>query len=252
MHNFYIEHERMGKRWKLRRIRTGQEKHLRRTLKERNHITDEIRNLGYIQLEHPISAGYKRLFMLTYETGRLKNRDFYQGILNKINTIRYSSTKQFETKRTSRKYKRRKRKKKEQRLLEPEHSSRTFKLFSKEELNYFYEIKYYCGNCKKYHIKYVFSEPWRFILRIRPHFITKVKRKDSILEQREAELSDWLDQHHNQGWLRKIVWSRKSSWSKFQKQYDTKQKYRDFTLKNKPLHEIEADYQNEKNYGNTT
>jgi len=247
MHNFDIEQERMGKRWKLRRIRTAQEKFVLKTNREHDRIRDEIRNLGYIQLEQPIPAGYKRLFMLTEETKRLNNCDFYQNILKKINTIRYSPTKQFATERTSKRWRRRKRKKKEQSLQELKDWKHVLDKFTEEELNLFYQIKYFCTspNCKG-HIKYVFSEPWRFVLRIRPHFITEVKRKDSILEQREAELSDFLNQYKNQALLNKTIWCRKNSWKKFQKEYCIKPKYKDYTIKDKPLHEIEEEYHNEK------
>ena len=247
MHNFDIEQERMGKRWKLRRIRTAREKFVLKTNREHDRIRDEIRNLGYIQLEQPIPAGYKRLFMLTEETKRLNNCDFYQNILNKINTIRYSPTKQFATERTSKRWRRRKRKKKEQSLQELKDWKHVLDRFTEEELNLFYQIKHFCTSptCKG-HIKYVFSEPWRFVLRVRPHFITEVKRKDSILEQREAELSDFLNQYKNQGLLNKTVWCRKNSWKKYQKEYCIKPKHQDYTIKNKPLHEIMEEYHNEK------
>ena len=253
MYNNYIEHERMGKRWKLRRILTAQEKDLRSLVREYERISEEIRNLGYEQLQTPIPAGYKRLFVLTEETKHLKNSDFYQGILDKINTVRYSSTKQFNKKKTSKRWRRRKRKRNEQKLQEPEYTKQTLERFSAEELNFFYEIKYFCSDCKKEHIKYVFSEPWRFTLRIYQHFITEKKRIDTVLEQRKSELYDYLYQDtRNYGLLQKKLWCRHSNWDKIMKKYDIKKKYKDYSIINKPLYRLEDDYHNEKNYGNKT
>lgn len=232
-----------NKRWKIRRIKTGYDKLLRRFEKESYQIDKQIRNLGYEPLDKPIQAGYKRLFILTEETKHSKNIDFYQGILDKINTVRYSSTKIFENQRTSKRWRRRKRKIKEQILLEPNsHTFHDVLKFTEDEKRLFYRIKYYCHQCKKDHVKYVFSEPWRFMLRIRPHWITEVVRKDTVLEQKRDELDDFLDQYKNKARLTKM----RGGWGSNRYYPDVKEKYSYDPLKNTQLNHWVEEYNNAK------
>lgn len=231
------------KRWKIRRIKSGRDKFLRRLDKESDKLSNEIRNLGFEPLEKPIQAGYKRLFVLTEDTKHVENINFYQGILTKINTVRYSSTKIFEKERTSKRWRRRKRKSKKQTLLEPNHHTfHKCMKFTEDEQRMFYEINYYCHQCKKEHLKYVFSEPWRFSLSIRPNWITEVKRKDTEKEQKLAEIDDYIDQYKNRGRLTKMRggWGSNRYWPL------QREKYKYNPLKHKQNHQLMEEYNDEK------
>ena len=126
MDNFAIEQDWTmhcnipSRRWRIRRIRTAHDKKLRQLEKDSYRLWNEIRNLGYEPLDPPVRCGYKRLFMLTEDSKHTPSPPFYQGILDKINDIRYSPTKEFEGKQTSKKWRRRKRKRKGQKLMEPD------------------------------------------------------------------------------------------------------------------------------------
>lgn len=202
-----------SRRWKVRRIRTALNKKLRKLEKEWRRLWNEKRNLGYEPLEPPVRCGYKRLFMLTEDCKHTPSSEFYQGILDKINDIRYSPTKEFEGKRSSKRWRRRKRK--EQKLLEPDnyHFHKILK-FTEDEKRMFYEIAYYDKQLRKNSIKYVFSEPWRFSLRIRPHWITEIQRKDPLLEQQMEEINKIIDRYKNQGRLVKMRGGNTCVWDK--------------------------------------
>lgn len=95
-----FENNLPSERWKIRRIRTAHDKKLLRTEKEYNRVCRLIWNLGYEDLNPPIQRGYKRLFVLTEETRYSKRADFYQGIVDKINTVWYSPCKVFKERST--------------------------------------------------------------------------------------------------------------------------------------------------------
>ena len=88
---------------------------------------------------------------------------------------------------------------------------------------------------KWYTIRYAYTEPWRFVLQIRPHMITEVKMVDAQLEQEIKHLDNYLTTHHLEHRIRRLTNGRsRRSW----KSYDsTNGKDRD-PFKNKPRHAI--------------
>lgn len=236
-----------SRRWKVRRIRTAHDKKLRQLEKESYKLWHAIRDLGYEPLDPPIRCGYKRLFMLTEEIRHSPSAQFYQEILDKINDIRYNPTKEFEGKRTSKHWRRRKRKRKEQKLLEPEsYCFHNRMKLTEDEKRMFYEIKYFHPKFKCYHTKYVFSEPWRFTLRIRPHWITEIKLKDPMLEQEMGEIDEIIDRYKNKGRLIKMRGGNGYYWKKTNNQDEDRKIYAYCSLQNRPLHLIMEEYKEEK------
>ncbi|NDV95531.1 hypothetical protein D0T84_11505 [Dysgonomonas sp. 521] len=240
-----FENNLPSRRWKIRRIRTAADKKLRRTDKECTQVYNQIRNLGYEDLDPPIQRGYIRLFTLTEETKYNKCADFYQELLDKINTIRYSPHKTFkEKKRRIGKWKYKIRN--EQTLQElDEWTFLNSKRITDEEKELFHPVEYYDTYMKKYRTKYIFIEPWRFVLRVRPNMITQVKIKDSELEKYESELSDYLDRHKNRGRIYKMK-SRKYSWKKVLNEKEDKKRYRYSSFVNVSFHVVENEYREEK------
>lgn len=234
------------RRWKTGRIHTAYNKKLRQLDRERTRIWNQIRDLGYEDLNPPVQRGYKRLFVLTEETKHSKKADFYQGILDKINTVRYSPHKTFkDKKRKISKWKYRLRN--EQELQTPDdwifHDKKNF---TDEEKRFFFPVEYYHAPSKSYHRKYVFMEQWRFRLRIMPHMITQVQIKDSELEKYYEELNDYLNKDENARRLTKMRGGNTFSWKKIiNKKEDTK-RYNYNSLRSKPLHAIIEEYNKEK------
>lgn len=185
--------------------------------------------------------------MLTEDTKHHPSPEFYQQILNKINNIRYSPTKDFDKKRTSKSWRRRKRKIKEQKLKEPDswHFHNRMKL-TEDEKRMFYEVRYYNNLFKCYHTKFVFSEPWRFSLRIRPHWITHIERKDELLEQQKHEVCSVIDEYRNRGRLLKMRGGCSYAWKRVNEKKEEVKLYAYNSLKNYPLYKIMEGYKEEK------
>jgi hypothetical protein len=240
-----FENNLPSRRWKTRRIRTATDKNLRRTDKEWRRIYNQIRDLGYENLNPPIQRGYKRLFILTEDTKYSKRADFYTELLDKINTIRYSPHKTFKEKK--RRIGKWKYKVQNEQTLQ-EFDSWTFhnpKKFTNEEKELFHPVEYYDLYMKKYRTKYIFIKPWRFALRTHPNMITQVQIKNSELERYEGELSDYLDQHKNRARLQKMK-SKRYSWKKVINEKEDRKKYAYNSFVNVPLHLVENNYREEK------
>jgi len=241
-----IENNQPSRRWKTRRIRTARDKKLRRLDKELTRVRRQIWDLGYEDLILPIQRGYKRLFVLTEDTKHHKQADLYQNILDKINTIWYSSDKIFKTKkRKIKKWKYQNRN--EQRLRE--FDSRDFHHIQKltdEEKTFFHPVQYYDYRFKEYRINYLFTEPWRFILRIQPNMITKVQIKDLELEQYRDELDDFLDRNKNRRRLTKMWGGNSYSWKRVLNRIADRKRYVHNSFVNIPLHETINQYEKEK------
>lgn len=233
------------RRWKIRRIRTAYDKKLRRLDKEYKRVYNQIRDLGYEELNPPIQRGYKRLFVLTEETKYSKQADFHQELLDKINTIRYSPHKTFKDKK--RKIGKWKYKVRNEQALR-EFDTWTFhnnKTFTEAEKKLFYRVEYYDYSTKGYKAKYVFYEPWRFVLRVRPNMITQVQIKDAELEKYCNELEDYLEQDKNKSRINKMK-SRQYSWKKILNEKEDREKYTYNSFINTPLHLVEKTYKEEK------
>jgi len=242
-----FENNLPSRRWKVKRIRTATDKKLRRMDKVWRRVYNQIRDLGYEDLNPPIQRGYKRLFVLTEETKYSKRADFYQELLDKINTIRYSPHKTFKEKK--RRIGKWKYKIKNEQILE-EIDSWVFhngRKFTDEEKELFHPVEYYDFCMKKYRTKYVFMEPWRYVLRTRPNMITKVQIKDSELEKYEGELSDYLDKYKNRARLYKMK-SKKYSWKKILNEKEDIKRYQYNSFVNIPLHLVEEMYREEKEW----
>ena len=67
--------------------------------KELLAIRRRDRELGYEELSPPVQRGWKRVFVLRDELTRGKDAKFLEGILEKINTTKYSWRKDFKKKR---------------------------------------------------------------------------------------------------------------------------------------------------------
>ncbi|WP_305952628.1 hypothetical protein [Emticicia oligotrophica] len=226
-------------RTKRRRKRTSieaRDKKLIRLYKEEKELRKRKYNLPMIDLSPPIQKGYKRFFVVREDVKRSKMGSFYENLLQKINTFQYSSTKIFKKKA------KRKGKKVlvdiEQKLsvIYP-HELKKLKL-DERQLNCFeYKIVLeVLGKTIREKHFYEFKEPWRYVLRIRPNMIDKVKAFDSELEQRIAELDTILyENHKNNGRLIKMKgWSR----------YIYKNQERCINpLKNKSLNQIIKDFE---------
>jgi hypothetical protein len=67
--------------------------------------------------------------------------------------------------------------------------------FNESERTFFNEEwKLHWGRyCRKY---FVFNEPWRFVLRVKPNMITKVRARDEIMEARMKSIDNYLERNN--------------------------------------------------------
>ncbi|KAA0127161.1 hypothetical protein FY557_14330 [Chryseobacterium sp. SN22] len=70
----------------------------------------------------------------------------------------------------------------------------------------------YCPIKKSVKVYYEFTEPWRFVLRVRPNIITHYKPIQSDLEKDMDETNSFLDQYKVQGIIHKTIYGKTDAW----------------------------------------
>jgi hypothetical protein len=80
--------------------------------------------------------------------------------------------------------------------------------------------------------RYVFSEPWRFVLRVRPNIIDQVKKRDALIEKELQEIWNYLRRNRYCRRLDKLRYGSDRYWRDHE---DLREKN---MLKNKPVHLI--------------
>src|SRR5258707_7168048 len=90
-------------RRKKRLVKEDRDKQLLKLDRERRSISSSPDYQTTAQLDEPYQKGWKRLFVLKPEVQRSDKAEFYQGILNAINTVQYHYDRSFKKpKRTGR------------------------------------------------------------------------------------------------------------------------------------------------------
>ena len=185
------------------RIRTARQKtrmqykdfhrQLRRLHKEERALYEQKKNLGWQPLLPPVQKGWKRSFVLRDDVARCKQAEFFEKILAKINTYDWSYRKDFKVKK--RRLGRKNYVVKEQKLLAP-YDWYFMKLrFNDAEKQFFHEVLYWDNRGRIKAIRYVFNEPWRFVLRVKPNIVTRIRIKDGELESNIKRLDNYLERN---------------------------------------------------------
>jgi hypothetical protein len=181
--------------------------------KEEKALYEQRRNLGWEPLIPPVQKGWKRFFVLRDDVARSKQAEFFQNILNKINTYDWSYRKDFIIKK--RKFGRKRYGVKEQKLLMPDEWHFAKLGFNEKEIQMFHEVlHHHKKGSNKVVKKYVFNEPWRFVLRVRPNMVTKVRKNDPLIEGRIQEIDSYMKRDNNRNRQTKLLHgeSRKYYW----------------------------------------
>ncbi len=164
---------------------------------EQNELRHQQRNLGWIELNPPVVRGWKRYFVLRPDVAKSKHADFFESILQKINTVQYSHRKDFKIKK--RKWRKKVYVTKEQALLQPEEYHFNKLNFTEKEKQWFAEVISFDKNKRRFVKNYVFVEPWRFVLRVRPNIITKTKVRDEAIESRIQQIRNYIERNNLRG-----------------------------------------------------
>ncbi|WP_312390361.1 hypothetical protein [Chryseobacterium sp.] len=199
-------------RSRKRTIRKDVEKQIIQKYKRSKELWKIRRNIPLVPLDQPYQRGFVRFFVVRDDVKRSKDGDFFQGILNKINTKMYSETRKFLKKK--RKFGRRIYVEREQKLARlSTHQWNDPKLgLTTRERQYFLKREDYCPFRKRYNIYYEFIEPWRFVLRVKPNMITHYKPLNSDLEKEIDELDSFLGRHKIVGIIHKKIYGKPNPW----------------------------------------
>jgi hypothetical protein len=167
------------------------EKKLIQLFFEQRNLSKQISNLGYEKLDPPVQRGWRRFFVLRKDVARSDDALFFQKLLDKINTIQYSSKNEFKVKH--RKFGKKIYEERQQNLERIFPDAYTKKEFTEREKKYFYPTLEHDLYWKRLIWVYRFLEPWRFELKIEPNIIYRTKIKDFNLIKRLDEMHQYLE-----------------------------------------------------------
>jgi hypothetical protein len=178
------------KRQKKRAQYKDFEKYLIQLHREEKELYRQRQDLGWMDLNPAVQKGWKRFFVLRDDVTQSRYADFFDNILKKINTYDWSHRKDFKVRK--RRYGHKTYVVKTQRLMEP-YGYHFRRLNFNEIEKKFFHVEYRVEKwSREPSIHYVFNEPWRFELRVRPNIIDKVRCRDEVLEARLNQISDYL------------------------------------------------------------
>lgn len=196
-------------------------------------LYERKRTLPLIPLTEPYQRGWKRMFILREDVARSKQADFYQHLLKKINTVEYANNKQFAKKKW-----RKRRKVYEVRIQQlrefyiHEWNHPECKLTAAEKVH-FHIKEYWDWNRKEVVKKFVFNEPWRYVLQIKPNMITHVRMVDEALESELQQLQNHIVRNHFSPVMDRLIRGRcYRPWRSLPNERERN------PLKNKPLYKI--------------
>ncbi|HEX5153875.1 MAG TPA: hypothetical protein VFW07_20655 [Parafilimonas sp.] len=199
--------------------------------KEEHLLYRDKYNPEWEPLLPPVQRGWKRFFVLREDVARSSQAQFFENILTKINTQELSYRKDFKKKK--RKFGRRIYVVRGQELKKPDEQEFKKMNFTDAEKEFFYAEFHYDQWKKRFIIRFAFTEPWRFVLRVRPNMIYKQKKIDTVNEARLNEIKNYIDRNGYRNRLHKIWYRHKSNeWKPYERE---KEKY---IFKNKSLHQL--------------
>ncbi len=198
-------------RRKKRLVKLDFDKHLIKLSKTREQLWQQQRNLPMVPLEHPYQRGWKRLFVLRDDIKRGPAAEFYETLLKKINTVQYHHDRSFKfKKRRKKKYGYKMRKQELREIDQYDWVNNRLKLFEKEQACF--TCVSFINNSRRPDIKYVFTEPWRFVLKVMPHMVTEVKLHDNVLQQQIAEVDNHIEKHFYEPRMHRLTNGRHYHW----------------------------------------
>lgn len=182
-----IEHNNLSlKRYFLRKEKEREQKKILAIRKRLDELYLKQKEMPLLPLPKPIQRGFIRYFILREDITSSKYAAFYQEILTLVNTTKVHYSRHFKQK------KRRQGKRiyvvKGQELKE---LSECFFLSKKNPLSekqkaLFIKIENSNNTC----VTYRFSEPWRFVLTVKPNLYTHYQAKDTIIESQISEIEN--------------------------------------------------------------
>lgn len=183
-------------RQKKRLVKTDHDKQLIQLDKRRTALWQQQLRLPMVPLDHPYQRGWKRFFVLNDDVKRDPKAAFYETLLVKINTVEYHYDKSF---------KRKKRRKKRYAYEVRQQFLREFYPYSwqanrlnltDDEKACFTRVETVDIKTRCIDVKYVITEPWRYVLKVMPHIVTHVKLLDADIKRELSYIDNHIDKNH--------------------------------------------------------
>lgn len=179
------------RRWKVRRKRAAMKRNIVLLHKEKQDLSYLIRNQEYEELEVPIQRGYVRKYELTEWAKHTSEAPVFEEILSRINVFEYTNTNVLQRKRRRKKLRKyRYIKYGDPRLLDLKKNQ--YNILSDKAKLYFHPIEKYHNRARIWVTYYRFSDPQVFEFRIKPYYLTKIRKRNWEAEKRYNEINDFL------------------------------------------------------------
>jgi hypothetical protein len=206
------------RRQKIRMQYKDFDRQLRRLNREQEKLRKQRNNLGWEPLTPPVQRGWKRTFVLREDVARTTKAAFFSGILEKINTVDRSWRKDFKKKKRcmGRKIY----------VVKPQYLKK-LDIWEWKKAGFttaeqqFFQCTFSVDKKGYIREEYEFTQPWRFVLKVLPDMIDKVRIKDAILEQRLQEIDNHITRNGCEGRIRKIVYGG-DGWNRHTKKMQKK------------------------------
>lgn len=219
-------------RQKTRAAREDFDKYLLALRREERALQRQKYALGWDPLIPPVQKGWKRSFVLRDDLARGRHAAFFENLLQKINTHDWSHRKDF-------KVRKRRRGRKifvaKTQYLKRFYQSQFDKMgFTEKERSFFHMETGYERRGKDIVLIswFVFSEPWRFRLQVKPNMIDKIREIDAVLEARIRQIRNLMERNDFRKRLCKITNGHYQWW-------DSEERKREkYAFKNKSLPDI--------------
>lgn len=190
-----------SKRRKIRLSKKHQEKKWIALDKERKRLCEQIRNLGYEPLVPPVQKGWQRSFVLRDDIKRDPRAAFFESLLAKVNTVQHSDSRKFLVKHKV---------KGKTAWLNRTQKLKTIgycewtklKLTEKEKI--YFSYSYVRLDNGEWRYTYVFNDPWRFVLNVKPYMLYWLQIKDAVLEQKLAQIRNSITNNNLEGKIRRL------------------------------------------------
>lgn len=183
-------------RRKRRLVKTDRDKQLIQLYKRRKELWEQQKQLPWVPLDQPYQRGWKRFFVLREDVKRSPKAEFYEALLTKINTTDYHHDRSFRVK---------KHRKARHRYVVEKQLLRGFDVYdwkytelnlSEQERACFTLVEIHSGGkTQQSYFRYVFTEPWRYVLKVAPHIVTHRRLKDSDIERELARIDNHINNY---------------------------------------------------------
>jgi hypothetical protein len=194
-----------SERQKKRLVKQDRDKQLLKLDRERRRISKDPGYKTIVPLDEPYQKGWKRLFVLKPEVQRSDKAEFYQQILDKINTVQYHYDRSFKKpKRKSRWHKYHFEELPKLQTIDRYDWHMNNHKLSEEQRACFERVEFWNDRLYAMDHRYRFAAQYLFHIAVLPHIISTVTIGDALLEQELAWIDNHIDNNNHQCRLDKL------------------------------------------------